>query len=150
MPPRRVQHYASRKRAHSAYERRRDDEHHVGRSSHHCPDVIPQRADATRPEPGAMPSISAADALAAAGGASASDETPTALLGRLTVSDYARGTVAIINHRLVWLVLYHHAPIALRGCRGPRYCPPAFDMKAIPVDARTGKSLGDWEWSGGA
>ena len=97
------------------------------------------------PSPGAKASIGAARALAAAGGASASDQSPAELLGRLTVSDYGRGDVPFINHRLVWLVLYHHYPMT---CRGPKGCPGAFGTRAIPVDARTGKSLGEWQWSG--
>jgi hypothetical protein len=97
------------------------------------------------PSPGARPSVRAAQALATAGGFPASGEAPTVLLGRLTVSDYARGDVPFINHRLVWLVLYHHFPIT---CRGLASCPGVFGTSAVPVDARTGRSLGNWQWSG--
>jgi hypothetical protein len=96
------------------------------------------------PSGSATPSVDAAQALAAAGGVPVSGKSPTVLLGRLTVSDYGRGDTPFINHRLVWLVLYHRYPLP---CRGPASCPQMFGTGAVPVDARTGKALGNWSWS---
>lgn len=101
------------------------------------------------PSPGATPAISAARALRAAGGEQPGN-VPDVLLGRLTVSDYGTGSTSgfhpLVDHRLVWFVLYHHAKLKQRGCHGA--CPPIDGTEAVPVDANTGESLGDWGWSG--
>jgi hypothetical protein len=97
------------------------------------------------PSAGATASVSAVQAEATAGNPSINGEHPTALLGRLTVKDYGRGSVLFIDHRLVWFVLYHRYPMT---CRGPKACPGLLGTRAVPVDARTGKSLGEWGWSG--
>jgi len=102
------------------------------------------------PSRGAVTAVPASRALKLAGGVPPHD-APDVLLGRLTVSDYARGTVPIINHRLVWLVVYRHHLMSSHGCPPPGYrrpCPATFGIRAVPVDARTGKVLGDWEWAG--
>jgi hypothetical protein len=93
--------------------------------------------------------VSAARALAIAGGAQPGD-TPLVLLGRLTVFDYGRetshGLARFVDHRLVWLVVYPHHDLMIRGCR-PKLgaeCPRQFGRVFVPVDARTGVSLGTW------
>jgi hypothetical protein len=102
------------------------------------------------PSPDSVAAVPASRALTLAGGLQSGDD-PEVLLGRLTVSDYARGTVPIINHRLVWLVVYRHHLMANHGCgaAGNRgLCRATFGIRAVPVDADTGKLLGDWQWAG--
>lgn len=86
--------------------------------------------------------VPAVEALATAGGSTPGD-VPEVLLGRLTVFDYMRGSKRLVDHRLVWLVVYPHHDLQLRGCV-PKGCPPAFGQVLMPIDARTGVSLGRW------
>jgi hypothetical protein len=101
------------------------------------------------PSPRVTPSISAVEALDAAGFAGDSGGSPSLLFGRLTVDDYLRGNTRIINRRLVWLVLIGHARAQCRGPKKACLRIDGFGTRAIPVDARTGDVLGDWFWSGG-
>jgi len=99
------------------------------------------------PSSGAKAVVSAAHALVAAGGAEPGDR-PQVLLGRLTVLDYGRetshGLVRFVDHRLVWLVVYPHHDLMIRGCKAGRACPPRFGRVFVPVDAQTGRVLGQW------
>jgi hypothetical protein len=100
------------------------------------------------PSDGARPAISASDALAVAGGAQPGD-SPEVLLGSLTVFDYGRetsnGLERFVDHRLVWLVVYPHHWLPLRGCHP---APGAQCVRSgrvfIPVDARSGAKIGLW------
>ena len=99
------------------------------------------------PSVGEKPAVSAAHALAVAGGAPRGD-TPQVLFGRLTVYDYGRATnhglVRFVDHRLVWLVVYPHHDLMIRGCKPGRPCPRRYGRVLVPVDARTGVPLGKW------
>jgi hypothetical protein len=100
------------------------------------------------PNPGATPAVSAAQALAAAGGTPASNESPTLFLGRTTFNRY--GNHPSTFSRLVWLVVYNRYRLAT-GCRGgSRSCPPpnAVGTSAVAVDAETGVVQAGWQWSG--
>ena len=75
-------------------------------------------------------------------------DRPQVLLGRLTVFDYGRetahGLARFVDHRLVWLVVYPHHRVPIFGCREGKRCPPQFGRVLVPVDARSGVSLGKW------
>jgi hypothetical protein len=103
-----------------------------------------------QPSPHSVAAVPASRALTLAGGPQPGDD-PEVLLGRLTVSDYANGTVPIINNRLAWLVVYRHHPMENHGCGAPGNhgsCRALFGFRAVPVDANTGRLLGDWQWAG--
>lgn len=99
------------------------------------------------PSAGAKAVVSATRALTVAGGATPGDR-PQVLLGRLTVFDYGRqtahGLVRFVDHRLVWLVVFPHHNLMVRGCLPGKQCGPRFGRVFVPVDARTGVSLGTW------
>jgi hypothetical protein len=66
----------------------------------------------------------------------------------LTVFDYGRltghGLARFVDHRLVWLVVYPHHDMMIRGCLPGRSCPSPFGRVFVPVDAQTGVALGKW------
>lgn len=99
------------------------------------------------PSSGGKVVVSAAKALAIAGGAAPGDR-PQVLLGRLTVLDYGRetshGLACFVDHRLVWLVVYPHHDLMNRGCRPGKSCGRRFGRVFVPVDAQTGLTLGAW------
>jgi hypothetical protein len=106
------------------------------------------------PSDAAKATVSAREALSATGGAQPGD-APQLLLGRLTVFDYTIGLHRLIDHRLVWLVVYNHHALPDRGGCGGLPIPgkPVGGCRAqvgtvlIPVDARTGAPLGTWFYS---
>jgi len=103
-----------------------------------------------QPSPHSVVAVPASRALTLAGGPQPGDD-PEVLLGSLTGSAYANGTVPIINDRLVWLVVYRHHLMANHGCGAPGKhgsCRALFGFRAVPVDANTGRLLGDWQWAG--